>query len=178
MCGRIWRNPRRFREENCGCMSSRDITDLHSFWLMFHTRNVSQRSLSQKRWILRNIPLSTKHHICLTLLHVFSLFPRLKLPMHETHYETLEVIKEKWENVPKSIPSKAFAAVFDDWEKHWNMCIDQSLQSYHLVFFHTPSMGYIDCKNQSREKGTFCIRDKLIKNYRVQLPKTISGMTL
>ena len=53
----------------------------------------------------------------------FLLFPKLKLPLQGTRFQSIEDIKEKSRHELKSIPENAFKQCFDDWIIHWHECI-------------------------------------------------------
>lgn len=53
----------------------------------------------------------------------FFLFPKLKLPLRGTRFQSIEDIKEKSLRELKSIPKKAFEKCFDDWIVRWRKCI-------------------------------------------------------
>ena len=53
----------------------------------------------------------------------FILFPKLKLPIQGTRFQSIEDIKENWRRELKSIPGNAFKKCFDDWVIRWHKCI-------------------------------------------------------
>ena len=53
----------------------------------------------------------------------FFLFPKLKLPLRGTHFQSIEDIKETLRQELESIPQNAFKKCFDDWIIRWNKCI-------------------------------------------------------
>ena len=53
----------------------------------------------------------------------FFLFPKLKLPLRGTRFQSIEDIKENsWQEL-RSIPENAFEKCFDDWIIRWHKCI-------------------------------------------------------
>ena len=50
-------------------------------------------------------------------------FPKLKTPLKETRFATIEEIKEKSKQELLVIPKSAFRKCSDDWEKCWYKCI-------------------------------------------------------
>ena len=58
----------------------------------------------------------------MALAHFF-LFPKLKLPLRGTHFQSIEDIKENSRRELKSIPENAFKKYFDDWIVRWHKCI-------------------------------------------------------
>ena len=53
----------------------------------------------------------------------FLLFPKLKLPLRGTRFQSIEDIKENSRRELKSIPENAFKKCFDDWIIRWRKCI-------------------------------------------------------
>ena len=53
----------------------------------------------------------------------FFLFPKLKLPLPGTRFQSIEDIKESSRRELKSIPKNAFKKCFDDWIFRWHKCI-------------------------------------------------------
>ena len=53
----------------------------------------------------------------------FFLFPKLKLPLRGTRFQSIADIKENLRRELKSIPAKAFKKCFDDWIIRWHKCI-------------------------------------------------------
>ena len=53
----------------------------------------------------------------------FSLFPKLKLPLRVTRFQSIEDIKEKLRWELKSISENTFNKCFDDWIICWHKCI-------------------------------------------------------
>lgn len=53
----------------------------------------------------------------------FFLFPKLKLPLRGTRFDSFEAVKENSQRELKAIPASAYKACFDDWKKRWHMCI-------------------------------------------------------
>lgn len=53
----------------------------------------------------------------------FFLFPKLKLPLRGTRFQSIADIKENSRRVLKSIPENAFQKCFDDWIIRWHKCI-------------------------------------------------------
>ena len=53
----------------------------------------------------------------------FFLFPKLKLPLRGTRFQSIEDIKENSRRELKSIPENAFKKCFDDWIIPWHKCI-------------------------------------------------------
>ena len=51
------------------------------------------------------------------------LFPKLKLPLRGTRFDSIEAVKENSQRELKAIPDSAYKACFDDWKKRWHMCI-------------------------------------------------------
>ena len=51
------------------------------------------------------------------------LFPKLKLPLRGTRFQSIEDIKENLWRELKSIPANAFKKCFDDWIIRWHKCI-------------------------------------------------------
>ena len=53
----------------------------------------------------------------------FFFFPKLKLPLRGTRFQSIEGIKEKSRRELESIPENAFKKCFDDWMIRWHKCI-------------------------------------------------------
>ena len=53
----------------------------------------------------------------------FFLFPKLKLPLRGTCFQTIEYIKDNLRRELKSIPENTFKKCFDDWIIRWHKCI-------------------------------------------------------
>jgi len=53
----------------------------------------------------------------------FFLFPKLKLSLRGTRFQSIEDIKENLRRELKSIPENAFKKCFDDWIIRWHKCI-------------------------------------------------------
>ena len=53
----------------------------------------------------------------------FFLFPKLKLPLRGTYFQSIEGIKENSRRELKSIPENAFKNCFHDWIICWHKCI-------------------------------------------------------
>ena len=53
----------------------------------------------------------------------FFLFPKLKLPLRGTRFQSIECIKENSRRELKSITENAFKKCFDDWIIRWYECI-------------------------------------------------------
>jgi len=53
----------------------------------------------------------------------FFLFPKLKLPLRGTRFQSIEDIKENSRRKLKSIPENAFKKCFDDWIIRWQKYI-------------------------------------------------------
>jgi hypothetical protein len=68
--------------------------------------------------------LFRKHRIQLTWHRVtFLLFPKLKLPLHGKHFQSIVVIKENSKKELKAIPKAAHQKCYEDWKKRLHMCI-------------------------------------------------------
>lgn len=53
----------------------------------------------------------------------FFLFPKLKLPLRGTRFESIEAIKQNSARELKSIPESAYKKCFDNWKCRWHRCI-------------------------------------------------------
>lgn len=53
----------------------------------------------------------------------FFLFPKLKLPLRGTRFQSIEDIKENSRRELNSIPEAAFKKCFDEWIIRWWKCI-------------------------------------------------------
>ena len=53
----------------------------------------------------------------------FFLFPKLKLPLRGTRFQSIEDMKENSRRELKSIPKNAFKKCFDNWIIRWHKCI-------------------------------------------------------
>ncbi|KYQ53448.1 hypothetical protein ALC60_07423 [Trachymyrmex zeteki] len=53
----------------------------------------------------------------------FFLFPKLKLPLRGTRFESIEAIKQNSARELKAIPESAYKKCFDDWKCRWHRCI-------------------------------------------------------
>lgn len=53
----------------------------------------------------------------------FFLFPKLKLPLRGTRFQSIEDIKQNSLQELKLIPKNAFEKCFDDWVTRWHKCI-------------------------------------------------------
>lgn len=53
----------------------------------------------------------------------FFLFPRLKLPLRGTRFDSVDDIKRNSLSELKAIPKEAFSGAFEEWKKRWHMCI-------------------------------------------------------
>lgn len=54
----------------------------------------------------------------------FLLFPRLKTPMKEHHFDTVDKLKQAWTKVLKDISEVAYRDTFNAWKSRWKRCID------------------------------------------------------
>ena len=50
------------------------------------------------------------------------LFPKLKLPLRGTRYDSIEVVKENSQRELNAVPDCAYKACFADWKKSWPRC--------------------------------------------------------
>lgn len=53
----------------------------------------------------------------------FFLFPKLKIPLRGTRYDSIEAIKKNSLDELKAIPSAAYKKCMEDWVKRWHMCM-------------------------------------------------------
>ena len=53
----------------------------------------------------------------------FFLFPKLKLPLRGTRFQSIKGIKENSRRELESIPENAFKKCFGDWIIRWHKCI-------------------------------------------------------
>jgi hypothetical protein len=53
----------------------------------------------------------------------FSLFPRLKIELRGGHFDTIEVIKAKSQDVLNAPTEHDFHDAFKKWQKHWERCL-------------------------------------------------------
>lgn len=53
----------------------------------------------------------------------FFLFPKLKLQLRGTRFESIEATKEHALNELMAIPASAYRKCFDDWKQRWTMCV-------------------------------------------------------
>ena len=53
----------------------------------------------------------------------FFLFPKLKLPLRGTFFQSIKNIKENSRRELQSIPENAFEKCFDGWIIRWHKCI-------------------------------------------------------
>ena len=53
----------------------------------------------------------------------FWLFPKLKRPLRETHFESIEEIKAEQKKALMAIPEKDYLACFQNWKIRWYKCI-------------------------------------------------------
>ena len=53
----------------------------------------------------------------------FFFFPKLKLPLRGSRFQSIEDIKENSGRELKSIPENALKKFFDDWIIRWHKCI-------------------------------------------------------
>lgn len=53
----------------------------------------------------------------------FFLFPKLKLPLRGTRFQSIEDIKENSRRELNSIPEATFKKRFDEWIIRWRKCI-------------------------------------------------------
>lgn len=53
----------------------------------------------------------------------FFLFPKLKLPLRGTRFDSIDDIKENSKKELKAIPENAYKKCFDDWKCRWHMCV-------------------------------------------------------
>lgn len=53
----------------------------------------------------------------------FFLFPRLKLPLRGTRFESIEAIKENSLRELRAIPSEAYRKCMENWILRWHQCI-------------------------------------------------------
>ena len=60
----------------------------------------------------------------------FFLFPKLKLPLRGTRFQSIEDIKENSRRELKSILENAFKNCFDDWIIRWHECIISQIYKY------------------------------------------------
>nr|APL98288.1 putative DD34D transposase [Bactrocera tryoni] len=53
----------------------------------------------------------------------FFLFPKLKLPLRGTRFQSIEEIKQNSLKELKAIPKSAYEKCFEDWKNRWHKCI-------------------------------------------------------
>ena len=90
----------------------------------------SSESPSHKAIIVNEFPAKNSTNIIEQLPYSphmapadFFLFPKLKLPLQGTCFQSIENMKENWRRELKSITKNAFKKCFDDWIIRWRKCI-------------------------------------------------------
>jgi hypothetical protein len=53
----------------------------------------------------------------------FFLFPRLKIELRGGHFDTIEVIEAKSQDVLNALTEHDFHNAFKIWQKHWERCL-------------------------------------------------------
>lgn len=53
----------------------------------------------------------------------FFLFPKLKLPLRGTRFDSIPTIKQNATRELNATPTNAYKKCFEDWKKRWHMCI-------------------------------------------------------
>lgn len=94
-------------------------------WILHHDNAPAHTALVVSQFLAKNstniinqAPYSPDMAPC-----DFFLFPRLKLPLRGTRFETIEAIKENSLRELKAIPSAAYKTCMENWIKRWHACI-------------------------------------------------------
>lgn len=113
---------RRLRENIC-----RKRADLwkNNSWILHHDNAPSHKAIVVQEFLAKNsthvidqAPYSPDMVPC-----NFFLFPKLKLPLRERHFESIEAIKENSLKELKAIPQSVYEKCIEDWVKRWHSCI-------------------------------------------------------
>ena len=72
---------------------------------------------------------------CITYI----LFPKLKLPLSGTRFESIDAIKQNSLKELKVIPESAYKRCFEDWKNRWAMCVASD-----GVYFEGDKRNFVD----------------------------------
>ena len=97
------------------------------------------------------------------------LFPKLKLPLQGTRFQSIEGRKEKSRREPKSIPENAFKKCFDEWIIRWHNFIISG--GFHFEGDKINGMSYPT--RLAKTKVNFVIKLKIF----IYLSKSISSFS-
>lgn len=94
-------------------------------WILHHDNAPSHTSILVREFLAKNstyvidqAPYSPNMAPC-----DFFLSPKLKLPLRERRFESIEAIKQNSQKELKAIPERAYNKCFDDWIIRWHKCI-------------------------------------------------------
>ena len=94
-------------------------------WILHHDNAPSHKAIIVNEFLAKNSTnLIEQPPYSLGMAPAdFFLFPKLKLPLRGTRFQSIDDIKENSRRVLKSIPKNAFKKCFDDWVLRWHKCI-------------------------------------------------------
>ena len=97
----------------------------NNLWLLHHDNAPAHSSLLVRNFLAKNNTVIMPQPPYSPYLAPcdFLLFPRLKRPMKERRFVTIEEIKTESLRELKDIPKSAYQKCFEDWEKRCDKCI-------------------------------------------------------
>ena len=113
---------KRLREQIC--RKSADVWKENS-WILHHDNELSHKAIIVNEFLNKNSMNTIEHPPYspdMTQADFF-LFPKLKLPLRGTRFQSTEDIKENSRRKLKSVPENAFKKCFDNWIICRHKCI-------------------------------------------------------
>lgn len=94
-------------------------------WILHHDNAPSHKAIIVKEFLTKNSTniIEQPPYSPDMAPADFFLFPKLKLPLRGTRFQSIEDIKENSRRELKSISENAFKKCFDDWIIRWHKCI-------------------------------------------------------
>ena len=94
-------------------------------WILHHDNAPSHKAIIVNKFLAKNSTNINEQPPYSPVMAPadFFLFPKLKLPLRDTRFQSVENIKENSRRELKSIPENAFKKCFDDWIIRWHKCI-------------------------------------------------------
>ena len=94
-------------------------------WILHHDKARSNKAIIVNEFLVKNSTNIIEQPLYpLDLASAdFFLFPKLKLPLRSTRFQSIKDIKENSRLELKSIPENTFKICFDDWIIRWHKCI-------------------------------------------------------
>ena len=120
-------------QDLCACGECRPISFLHCFtmtmhwqnWQVHHDNAPSHSSHVIKNFLAQNNTTLVRQPSCSPDLVPcdFWLFPKLKITLKETRFQSRKNIMEKTTVELRSILEKKFKKCFQKWQRRWEKCV-------------------------------------------------------